>query len=182
MLNNSHIERIAKGDRRAFKELHEGLYQQMFYYVYKILPHKEQAEDIIQDTFILFWNNRCNFNNLLAAKTYLYTVVKNKVLALIRDTANRKRILQNIEWEYSTTEDNILIAAEICGQVQQAIQELPVQTRRVIELSMQEMTVQKISEKMKISPNTVKTLKRAGYNNLRKKLKHLKMVTFFLSV
>ena len=86
MLDNSHIERVAKGDRVAFKKLHEELYQRMFYYVYKILHDKEQAEDIIQDTFVLFWGNRSNFNNLLAVKTYLYTVVKNKVLALIRDT------------------------------------------------------------------------------------------------
>lgn len=182
MLDNSHIERVSKGDRGAFKELHEELYQRMFYYVYKILHDKEQAEDIIQDTFVLFWGNRSNFNNLLAVKTYLYTVVKNKVLALIRDTANRKRILESIEWEESTTEDNILISAEICGQVQQAIRELPTQTRRVIELSMQEMTVEKIAEEMQISPNTVKTLKKAGYQVLREKLKHLRMVLFFLSV
>ncbi|WP_018339125.1 RNA polymerase sigma factor [Butyricimonas synergistica] len=180
MLDNSHIERVAKGDRVAFKKLHEELYQRMFYYVYKILHDKEQAEDIIQDTFVLFWGNRSNFNNLLAVKTYLYTVVKNKVLALIRDTANRKRILESIEWEESTTEDNILISAEICGQVQQAIRELPTQTRRVIELSMQEMTVEKIAEEMQISPNTVKTLKKAGYQVLREKLKHLRMFLFFL--
>lgn len=182
MLDNSHIERVAKGDRVAFKKLHEELYQRMFYYVYKILHDKEQAEDIIQDTFVLFWGNRSNFNNLLAVKAYLYTVVKNKVLALIRDTANRKRILESIEWEESTTEDNILISAEICGQVQQAIRELPTQTRRVIELSMQEMTVEKIAEEMQISPNTVKTLKKVGYQALRVKLKHLRMVLFFLSV
>lgn len=182
MLDNSHIERVAKGDRVAFKELHEELYQRMFYYVYKVLRDKEQAEDIIQDTFVLFWGNRSNFDNLLAVKTYLYTVVKNKVLALVRDAANRKRILESIEWEKSTTEDNILISAEICGQVQQAIRELPTQTRRVIELSMQEMTVEKIAEEMQISPNTVKTLKKAGYQALREKLKHLRMVLFFLSV
>lgn len=182
MLDNSHIERVSKGDRVAFKELHEELYQRMFYYVYKILRDKEQAEDIIQDTFVLFWGNRSNFDNLLAVKTYLYTVVKNKMLALIRDTANRKRILESIEWEESTTEDNILISAEICGQVQQAIRELPAQTRRVIELSMQEMTVEKIAEEMQISPNTVKTLKKVGYQALREKLKHLRMVLFFLSM
>lgn len=182
MLDNSHIERVVKGDRGAFKELHEELYQRMFYYVYKILRDKEQAEDIIQDAFVLFWSNRSNFDNLLAVKTYLYTVLKNKTLALIRDTANRKRILESIEWEESTTEDNVLISAEICGQVQAAVRELPMQTRQVIELSMQDMTVEKIAEKMQISPNTVKTLKKVGYQALRKKLKHLRMILFFLSV
>lgn len=179
MLDNSYIERVSKGDRVAFKELHEGLYQRMFYYVYKILHDKEQAEDIIQEAFVLYWGNRSDFNNLLAVKTYLFSIVRNKVLAQIRDTTNRKRILDSIEWE-STTEDHLLITTEICGEVQQAVQSLPAQTRRVIELSMLEMTVEKIAEEMGVSPNTVKTLKKAGYQTLRGKLKHLRVILPFL--
>ena len=93
MLDNLHIERVAKGDRVAFKELHEELYQRMFYYVYKMLHDKEQTEDIIQEAFVLYWKNRVNFNNLLAVKTYLFTVVRNKVMVQLRDEAIHKRIL-----------------------------------------------------------------------------------------
>ncbi len=180
MLDNSHIERVARGDRVAFKELHEELYNRMFYYVYKVMHDKEQAEDIVQEAFVLFWANRVNFNNLLAVKTYLFTVVKNKVLAQIRDTTNRKRILESLEWEESETGDHLLITAEICGEVQRAVRQLPTQTRRVIELSMQDMTVEKIAEAMQVSPNTVKTLKKAGYQVLREKLKHLRVLLPFL--
>ena len=182
MLDDSHIKRISKGDRVAFGELHEGLYQRMFYYVYKMLHDKEQSEDIIQEAFVLYWSNRNNFDNLLAVKTYLYTVIKNKILAFLRDTTNRKRILESIEWEESVTGDYVLITAEICGQVQQAVHELPAQTRRVIELSMQDMTVEKIAEEMCVSPNTVKTLKKVGYQTLRERLKHLRAMLLFLSV
>ena len=48
MLDNLHVEQIARGNRVAFKELHEELYGRMFYYVYKMLHDKEQSEDIIQ--------------------------------------------------------------------------------------------------------------------------------------
>lgn len=180
MLNNLHIERVAKGDRVAFKELHEELYQRMFYYVYKMLHDKEQSEDIIQEAFVLYWGNRANFNNLLAVKTYLFSIVKNKVMVQIRNAANRKRILDSMEWEECETDDHVLIAAEICGEVQHAVQGLPTQTRRVIELSMEDMTVEKIAETMQISPNTVKTLKKAGYQALREKLKHLRTLLPFL--
>ncbi len=180
MLDNLHIERVAKGDRVAFKKLHEELYQRIFYYVYKMLHDKEQSEDIIQEAFVLYWGNRADFNNLLAVKTYLFSIVKNKVMVQVRNVANRKRILDSMEWEESETDDHLLIAAEICGEVQRAVRELPSQTRRVIELSMEDMTVEKIAETMQISSNTVKTLKKAGYKVLREKLKHLRVLLPFL--
>ena len=66
----------------------------MFYYVYKMLHDKEQTEDVIQEAFVLYWKNRVNFNNLLAVKTYLFTVVRNKVMVQLRDEAIHKRILE----------------------------------------------------------------------------------------
>lgn len=182
MLDNSHIERVSKGDRLVFKELHEELYQRMFYYVYKMLHDKEQAEDIIQEAFVLYWGNRVNFNNLLAVKTYLFTVVRNKVMVQIRDEVIHKRILEAMEWEECETEDHLLVTAEICGEVQRAVKGLPAQTRRVIELSMEDMTVEKIAVAMQISPNTVKTLKKVGYQALREKLKHLRGLLPFLFI
>lgn len=182
MLDNSHIERVSKGDSLVFKELHEELYQRMFYYVYKMLHDKEQAEDIIQEAFVLYWGNRVNFNNLLAVKTYLFTVVRNKVMVQIRDEVIHKRILEAMEWEECETEDHLLVTAEICGEVQRAVKGLPAQTRRVIELSMEDMTVEKIAVAMQISPNTVKTLKKVGYQALREKLKHLRGLLPFLFI
>ena len=182
MLDNLHIERVAKGDRVAFKELHEELYQRMFYYVYKMLHDKEQTEDVIQEAFVLYWKNRVNFNNLLAVKTYLFTVVRHKVMVQLRDEAIHKRILEAMEWDEYEVEDHLLVSAEICGEVQQAVKGLPAQTRRVIELSMEDMTVEKIAVAMQISPNTVKTLKKAGYQVLREKLKHLRVLLPFLFV
>ena len=123
-----------------------------------------------------------NFNNLLAVKTYLFTVVRNKVMVQLRDEAIHKRILEAMEWDEYEVEDHLLVSAEICGEVQQAVKGLPAQTRRVIELSMEDMTVEKIAVAMQISPNTVKTLKKAGYQVLREKLKHLRVLLPFLFV
>ena len=157
MLDNLHVEQIARGNRVAFKELHEELYGRMFYYVYKMLHDKEQSEDIIQEAFVLYWGNRVNFNSLLAVKAYLFSIVRNKVMAQIRDVANRKRILDRIEREEGETGDHLLITAEICGGVQRAVRELPPQTRRVIELSMEDMTVDAKKSRIPSSEGEVET-------------------------
>lgn len=180
MLENSHIKYIAAGDHGAFRKLYDELYRRLFYYVYKLIHNKELAEDFVQEAFILFWNNRKTFADVLAVKTYFYLTLRNKVLEFLRDDSIHRRILNNIRWPQITDEDHMMMVAEVCGEVQRAIETLPRQTRRVIRLSMQDMTVEQIAEAMNISPNTVKTLKKNGYKHLREQLKYLRALLTLL--
>ena len=78
MLENSHIESIAIGNREAFKKLHDELYKRLFYYVYRLTRNKELAEDFIQEAFLLFWKKRQTFSEVLAVKTYFYLTLDRK--------------------------------------------------------------------------------------------------------
>ena len=181
MINENKIREVCTSDPdRGFRMLVDSFQEPIYWHIRRLVVSHEDAEDIIQEAFVLYWGNRVNFNSLLAVKAYLFSIVRNKVMAQIRDVANRKRILDRIEREEGETGDHLLITAEICGEVQRAVRELPPQTRRVIELSMEDMTVERIAEVMQISPNTVKTLKKAGYQALREKLKHLRVLLPFL--
>jgi RNA polymerase sigma-70 factor (ECF subfamily) len=174
MVEDEHIQRISRGDRAAFQVLYKELYDRMFYYVFKLARDKQLAEDLIHEAFIHFWEHRETFDSLLAVKVYLFTFLKNKIMTRARDEANRRRIIESMEHDETFSEEHLLVTAEICGQVRQAIRELPVRTREVIELSMAEMTVEQVATALGISPNSVKTLKKAGYHALRARLQHLK--------
>jgi RNA polymerase sigma-70 factor (ECF subfamily) len=174
MLDDLYIQRVSRGELAAFRALHEELHGRMFYHAYKLTRDRGFAEDLVQEAFMKFWEHRATFDNLLAVKVYLFAFLKNKIMSHARDEANRRRILDGMTREESFTEDHLIVTAEICGQVRQAVSELPGRTRRVIELSMAEMTVEQVAALMEISPNTVKTLKKAGYHALREKLEHLK--------
>lgn len=180
MLENSHIESIAAGNREAFKKLHDELYKRLFYYVYKLTHDKELAEDFIQETFLLFWKNRQTFSEVLAVKTYFYLTLRNKVMSYFRDNSIHKRILENMDNPETVEENQAIIVAEVCGEVQRAISTLPVRTQRVIRLSMLDMTVEEIAVKLNISPNTVKTLKKNGYKALREQLRDLRFLVLLL--
>lgn len=180
MLENSHIERIAAGDRKAFEKLHKELYSRLFYYVFKLLHNKEQAEDFVQEAFVMYWQNRADFHHVLAVKTYFYLVLRNKVAAHIRDNSIHRRILEDMAVEEATDEQAAFWVSEICGEVQRAVATLSPQTQRVIRLSMQDMTVEQIAKEMNISPNTVKTLKKNAYKILRDQLGHLRNFLFLL--
>lgn len=180
MLENSHIEKIAGGDRAAFEKLHKELYPRLFYYVFKLIRNKEQAEDFIQEAFVMYWQHRTDFQQVLAVKTYFYLILRNKVAAHIRDNSIHRRILENMPAEEATDEQTAFWVSEVCGEVQRAVATLSPQTQRVIRLSMQDLTVEQIAQAMNVSPNTVKTLKKNAYKLLREQLGHLRHFLFFL--
>ncbi|MDR0766215.1 MAG: sigma-70 family RNA polymerase sigma factor [Odoribacteraceae bacterium] len=181
MIDDLTIQRVSRGDRAAFQTLHEELHGRLFYYAFKLTRDRMTSEDILQEAFVKYWTRRETFTSLLAVKIYLFSFLKNKIMSRARDENNRKRILDGMDREeIDTSEEYLLITAEICGQVRQAIGELPDRTRQVIEMGMTGMTVDEIAAGMNVSPNTVKTLKKAGYQALRGKLKHLKTFLPFL--
>ncbi|MDR2414280.1 MAG: sigma-70 family RNA polymerase sigma factor [Odoribacteraceae bacterium] len=180
MIDDLHIQRVSRGDWEAFRTLHEELYDRLFYYTFKLTHNRMASEDIVQEAFMKFWENRETFTSLLAVKVYLFSTLKNKIMTYARDESNRKHILDSLESEDSFTEEHLMIIAEIRGQVQRATRELPDRTRQVIEMGMAGMTVEEIAARMGISQNTVKTLKKSGYQSLRDKLRHLKTFLFLL--
>ena len=71
-----------------------------------------------------------------------------------------------------------IIEEEVHREIIAAIDRLPSERRRIVELSMAGHTQEEIAEKLKISVNTVKTQKRKAFAFLRAELQHL--FVFFL--
>lgn len=181
MLNDSHIRAIASGDHNAFRLLFTEWEQRLLFYAYSLTRDIEASQDVVQDALVLLWDKRRSFDSILAAKSFIYTTIKHKIWRQARNDANRKRILGQVGEEFDEQCDDTMMAAEICGQVRTIISQLPPQSRRIIEFSMQGMTVEQIAQTLDVSPNTVKTLKKTAYKSMRANLTHLKgFVTFLL--
>ena len=182
MLEDAHIERIVAGDRAAFRQLHEAFFKRLYLYVFSLTRDKEVAEDILQEAFVLYWEKRENYHDVLSVRAFLYSVIRNKAMRLQRDESIHRRILSELHWEESTPEEHVMMAAEIVGQIRQAVEMLPLRTRRVIQLAMNDLKVEEIAAEMQISPNTVKMLKKAGYRALREQLEYLRSFLFCMGL
>ncbi len=53
-------------------------------YVYKRVPDKTSVKDILQDTFIAAWKNYDSFKNEADEKTWLFAILKNKLIDYYR--------------------------------------------------------------------------------------------------
>jgi RNA polymerase sigma-70 factor (ECF subfamily) len=78
------IERLARGDERAFDEL-AALYQRALYtHAYRILSNDAQAEDAVQDAFLLAYRGRATFRGG-SFKAWLFRILTNRCLDLLRE-------------------------------------------------------------------------------------------------
>ncbi len=174
------IKHIRQGDRDAFRTFFEGFYPSACIFAGKYTHDPDVAEDTAQEAFIEFWKRREQFDHLRAAKGFIYTVIRNSCLNQIRIRNLREEILR----KEITPDDyfyELVQEEETYRIIYQAIYELPHQSRKIILLSLKEYKNPEIAEELQVSLNTVKTLKKNAYRELRDKLKDHVFVFFLLN-
>jgi RNA polymerase sigma-70 factor (ECF subfamily) len=154
-----------------FKALFESHYKSMLFFAQQILSNRDLAEDLVQDAFINYWNQREIVpNEVKAIKSYLYSTVKFMALNHIR----HQKVVDNYAAAIAVAglcEEEItvkLIRAEVLNELYLALQSLPESCREVFRLGYFEgFNNAKIAEMMQVSINTVKTHKQRGLKTLR---------------
>lgn len=166
------IRKFKEGNIEVFKTVFEVYYQRLHSFALSIIG-EEEAEDIVQDTFIKLWERRGSFDNLYGLKVFLYLTVKNSCLNILR----HQKVVQDHEKKMLVGQEQDLlhkmIKTEVIGEVRLALEQLPESYRRVIYLSyFEDKSNQEAAELLKVSINTVKTQKLRGFKILRTILRH----------
>lgn len=116
------------------------------------------AKDIVQDCFIKLWQKRTRINPEQSLKSYLYTMVRNNALNLIRDLSS---VQVNHEMANSISEaDEPKASDQPDNQLEDFfatwINQLPDRQKEAFELSRFEgLDHEEIAEVMNVSPKTV---------------------------
>ncbi len=164
------IALIQNDDIKAFKQFFESFYPSVCIFAGKYLKDTALAEDFAQEAFIEFWKIKENFTDIKAIKGFIYTVTKNKCLNDIKLRNNRENLLQiaNTSDEYFY---ELILEEETYSIVHQAVNRLAPQSRKIMWLSMEGNKNQEIADQLNVSLNTVKTLKKNAYKELRNQLR-----------
>lgn len=161
-------------DEVLYKRLYDIYYAPLCHYAARLLRHLENEEDVVQEVFMKFWEMDSTFTTARAVTTYLYRAVYNACLNIIRDEKGvmtfalpSDDIFSDF---YSTEHERVLIEEEYFRQIYVVIDTLSRQRRQVILKTLEGKTVEIIADELNISVNTVKTLKKKAYSELRGKL------------
>ena len=76
----------------SFDVLYEEYFDKVYKYVYTIVQHKENAEDIVEDTFVAAFRNYDSFDPTKASfATWITRIAHNTAVNMLRSAAFRHR-------------------------------------------------------------------------------------------
>ena len=78
------LQEIQSGSETAFEIMFRTYYQPLCHYAYSFLRDKEEAEEVVQATFIAVWEKRSTIEIQTSFKAYLYRMVRNSCLNVIK--------------------------------------------------------------------------------------------------
>ena len=140
---------------------------------------EEDAKHMVQDVFENLCKKRESNYNIEKLSSYLFWSVKNNCLDFLKHEKVKRGHNEHVlsiheadDWLHPQENNplNILITQEVKCEIDQAMDTLPEQERKVIELWFEELSYQEIAEKLGKSINTVDVQIRRAKAKLRKSL------------
>ena len=169
--NTISLEALKAGDHEAFARLVDETSGHIYRVALQILGDDQDAEDVLQETYIKAFHALPEFEGRSSLTTWLYRIAVNEALMMVR-----KRKPQAISVEESTPFDaeaesdemeivdfcclpeGELLSSESRRFLDQAVQNLP-ETLRVVFVmrDMEKLSIQETAEALNLSENNVKT-------------------------
>jgi len=172
------IARALRGDLRAYGALVKRYEERLFYTVYRILHHREDAEDCLQEALIKAWEERSSLRDPTSFKAWLYRVLSNTALDRLRGTKRHNEALESYRNEAlqfpkvaGATPREALRLARQAERIENAIDGLAPKQKVVFVLRhFQGLKLGEIAEVLDCPVGTVKATLHAALGKLRKTL------------
>jgi RNA polymerase sigma-70 factor (ECF subfamily) len=165
--DNNLVHKCLRNDRRAQKELFDRYYKAMFNTALRIVKDEETCYDVVQEAFILVFNNLEQFAFKSTIGAWIKTIVVRQAIHKIRPEVKAGTTIQNY--------DAIVWPEDLSGEyLQKAILELPDGYRTVFTMvEIEGYTHREVAEMMQISEGTSKSQLYQAKRMLQKKVSGL---------
>jgi len=159
LLEQQVLSALKEGKETAFEMLFKTHYQALCQYAYSFLNDRDEAEEVVQATFINVWDNRDRIEIQTSIKSYLFRATRNSCLNVIKHEKVKR---QHAAFELAggePTHENVaqaVISTELEEKIYEAMKALPEQCRLVFQLSrFEELKYAEIAGQLEISIKTV---------------------------
>jgi RNA polymerase sigma-70 factor (ECF subfamily) len=156
------VERVALfSDEQAFEKIFFFFNDDLFNLAFSLLRSKEQAEEIISDTFVNVWRNRSRLPEIGNIKVYLFVAVKN--LCITHLSRNKQKNIvtlddaaENLAVAGVRNPEEMFMSKQMLQDLQAAIAALPPKCRLIFKLAREDgFRYKEIAQILNISVRTV---------------------------
>jgi len=177
------LEALQAGDRAEFARLVDAYSTQIYRLALKMLGVEQDAEDVLQNTFLKAMQSIKKFEGRSSLSTWLYRIAVNEALMMLR----RQKPTLSVAMDYEDDEDELqhptqftdwcclpedeLLSAESKGHLDEAIRQLPEKLQVVFLLrDIEGLSIRETSEALDLTETAVKTRLLRARLNLREQL------------
>jgi RNA polymerase sigma-70 factor (ECF subfamily) len=155
------VARLREGDQIAFTHLYEFFSQKIFYTSKKMCLSSEDAEEIVQEVFLIIWKNRENLKCELSFNAYILSILKSLIIKKSKKEARKVAFevyaITNLDKITNETEIQIDFW-EIERISKSEIDKLPQTQKEIFKLKNNDnLCSAEIAEKLGISKRTVES-------------------------
>lgn len=172
------IQKINLGDENAFEYVFHLYYDRLCRFSAGYVGSIDQARDVVQEVFIVIWENRHALSIETSLKTYLFQAVKNRSINAIIKNKRIRTLKDKIEFQSHTKSDSMSAGEEDpeetsdpgLEKIWMHVYQLPEKRKAVFTLHRKHgLSYKEISVVMGITRKTVE-------NQMGKALKYLRSV------
>lgn len=151
---------LQTGEHEAFTIIFHRYKEILFRHAFQMLQDLDEAEDVVQEVFLMLWQKKETLVLTDSLSAYLYRSVRNRILNIMTHQQVVGKYLKSIqsfiaEGHYST--DEKVRENELARILEREIDELPPRMREVFLLSREEgLSHKEIASRLGISDKTVK--------------------------
>ncbi|MBF0410634.1 MAG: sigma-70 family RNA polymerase sigma factor [Candidatus Riflebacteria bacterium] len=156
-----YIIRAKKGDLKAFERLVSSYQKKVFTYLFHFTGDQSNAEDLTQETFILFFRKIQQYDASRALLSWLITIAKNIAISSCR---KRKPVTLAPECfllmpsEKRNSPEDQAESRELALEVQKALQSLSEESREVLIMKyIMDFSIEEIAKHQGIPAGTAKS-------------------------
>ncbi|WP_313271174.1 sigma-70 family RNA polymerase sigma factor [Sphingobacterium sp.] len=157
-------------DRSAFAEIYNCYWRELYIHAVKRVRDEQQAEDILQELFVQFWERRSSLDTGMNLRAYLYGMLKFKLIDFFNSNKAQQKLLDGLAehmFDYvqqHPEEMETYLAME--KLLEEELEAMPNNMQQAVLLRWEHYSIKEIASRLNLSEQTVK-------NNLTEATKRL---------
>ncbi len=153
------ILKLIDDDEEAFCELYSIYKNKLIHFAIRFLKSRTLAEDIFQDTFTVIWQSRKFINPESPFSAFLYTVMRNRIMNVLREQDYQERLKQALlanAVDTTVSAESETLSKDLKEEIDQAMENLTPRQREIFHMSRElDMSHKEIGQALDISVETV---------------------------
>jgi len=173
--DNELVKLLQKGNVLAFDSLFEVYSPKLYGFALKYLQNESDAEELVQEVFVVVWENRQMLKSELSFKSYLFTIALNRIRKHFNKKATSLRYLETLTYESEITDSQLIQDnyESVLQQINLIIERMPQRRREIFTKSKLEgKSSKEIAAELDITTGTVDNQVSEALRFIRTQLKN----------